>query len=288
MWANNEVGTIQPIADIVALAAGYGIPVHSDAVQAFGSVPVDFAASGLAAMSISGHKIGGPGGRRGAAAGPRGEADPGAARRRPGTRRPLRHPGHRLHRRLRRGRRGRHRKSARRKARGSPGLRDRAHRRRPRSRARSGAARCSGGRCRHSRPGRRSGRCAGRLPGNAHFTFPGCEGDSLLFLLDMAGVESSTGSACTAGVPRPSHVLLAMGLDEDDSPRARSASAWGIHPRRRTLTHLWPRCRRRMRARNRPAWPGTTSSKRRAPRGFEPSTKQAAVEPSKPRRRPRR
>jgi cysteine desulfurase len=54
----------------------------------------------------------------------------------------------------------------------------------------------------------------GRLPGNAHFTFPGCEGDSLLFLLDLAGVESSTGSACTAGVPRPSHVLLAMGLDE--------------------------------------------------------------------------
>ena len=53
-----------------------------------------------------------------------------------------------------------------------------------------------------------------RLPGNVHFTFPGCEGDSLLFLLDAAGFATSTGSACTAGVPRPSRILLAMGLDE--------------------------------------------------------------------------
>ena len=53
-----------------------------------------------------------------------------------------------------------------------------------------------------------------RLPGNAHLRFPGCEGDSLLMLLDANGIECSTGSACTAGVARPSHVLLAMGLDE--------------------------------------------------------------------------
>jgi cysteine desulfurase len=52
-----------------------------------------------------------------------------------------------------------------------------------------------------------------RLPGNAHFTFPGCEGDSLLMLLDANGIECSTGSACTAGVAQPSHVLLAMGAD---------------------------------------------------------------------------
>lgn len=52
-----------------------------------------------------------------------------------------------------------------------------------------------------------------RLPGNAHFTFPGCEGDSLLMLLDAKGIECSTGSACTAGVSEPSHVLLAMGAD---------------------------------------------------------------------------
>jgi len=53
-----------------------------------------------------------------------------------------------------------------------------------------------------------------RLPGNAHLRFPGCEGDALLMLLDARGIECSTGSACNAGVPRPSHVLLAMGQDE--------------------------------------------------------------------------
>jgi len=53
-----------------------------------------------------------------------------------------------------------------------------------------------------------------RLPGNAHLSFPGCEGDSLLMLLDAHGIECSTGSACTAGVAQPSHVLLAMGADE--------------------------------------------------------------------------
>jgi cysteine desulfurase len=59
-----------------------------------------------------------------------------------------------------------------------------------------------------------------RLPGNAHFSFPGCEGDALLMLLDAQGVECSTGSACSAGVARPSHVLIAMGHGEE---RAKSS-----------------------------------------------------------------
>ena len=63
-----------------------------------------------------------------------------------------------------------------------------------------------------------------RLPGNAHFTFPGCEGDSMLFLFDAAGVALSTGSACSAGVPRASHVLLAMGVDEQTARGAQRFS----------------------------------------------------------------
>ena len=60
MWANNEVGTVQPIADVVAIAAAQGLPVHSDAVQAAGHLPLDFGASGLAAMTVTAHKLGGP------------------------------------------------------------------------------------------------------------------------------------------------------------------------------------------------------------------------------------
>src|SRR3954470_17927092 len=60
MWANNEVGTLQPVEDVVAIAAEHGIPVHTDAVQAIGSVPVDFARSGVDALTLTGHKVGGP------------------------------------------------------------------------------------------------------------------------------------------------------------------------------------------------------------------------------------
>jgi len=60
MWANNEVGAVQPVAEVVAAARRHGIPVHADAVQAVGQLPVDFAASGLDAMTVTGHKVGGP------------------------------------------------------------------------------------------------------------------------------------------------------------------------------------------------------------------------------------
>ena len=74
-----------------------------------------------------------------------------------------------------------------------------------------------------------------RLPGNAHFSFPGCEGDALLMLLDAKGVECSTGSACSAGVAQPSHVLLAMGADAA-RPAAPSASPSATPPPRPTST----------------------------------------------------
>jgi cysteine desulfurase len=205
MWANNEVGTVQPIQRIVGLAHAAGVPVHSDAVQAFGSLPVDFKASGLDAMSVSGHKIGGPVGVGALLLG------------RAVKLTPVQHGG------------GQERDVR-------SGTLDTA----------SIAAFAAAAEAATERLAEESGRIAalrdklidgilervpeavlrgapgeGRLPGNAHFTFPGCEGDSLLFLLDLAGVESSTGSACTAGVPRPSHVLLAMGLDEETARGAQ-------------------------------------------------------------------
>jgi cysteine desulfurase len=212
MWANNEVGSIQPVHRVAELAHAAGVPVHSDAVQAFGSVPVDFRAAGLDAMSISGHKIGGPVGVGALILG------------RSVKLTPVQHGG------------GQERdvrsgtldtasiaafaaaadsaaKNLEAEAARISGLRDRLI---------SGVRDAVPAAVLRGREGE------GRLPGNAHFTFPGCEGDSLLFLLDLAGVESSTGSACTAGVPRPSHVLLAMGLDEET---ARGAQRFTLgHP----------------------------------------------------------
>lgn len=209
MWANNEVGTIQPIADVVKLAHAHGVPVHSDAVQAFGSVPVDFAASGLDSMAVSGHKIGGPVGVGALLLG------------RSVKLTPVLHGGGQ-ERDVRSGTLDTAGIAAFAAAAASAvehlpeesariaGLRERlidgVSRVAPEAQLRGPADPENTGK---------------RLPGNAHFTFPGCEGDSLLFLLDAAGVESSTGSACTAGVPRPSHVLLAMGLDEDTARGAQ-------------------------------------------------------------------
>ncbi len=202
MWANNEVGALQPLDDVVALARRHGVPVHADAVQAVGQVPVDFAASGLDAMTVSGHKVGGPGGV-------------GALLARRGLDlTPVLHGG------------GQER-GVRSGTLAAPLLAsfaaalDEAVRERPAHAARVGALRdrlVAG--VRAAVPDavlRGPADTARRLPANAHFTFPGCEGDSLLYLLDSAGVEASTGSACQAGVPRPSHVLLAMGVDEDDA-----------------------------------------------------------------------
>ena len=205
MWANNEVGTIQPVHRVVELAHAAGVPVHSDAVQAFGSLPVHFRDSGLDAMSISGHKIGGPVGVGALLLG------------RAVKLTPVQHGGGQ-ERDVRSGTLDTASIAA--FAAAAAGVTanpaDEAARIAAlRDRLIEGVLERIPEAVLRGAPG------AGRLPGNAHFTFPGCEGDSLLFLLDLAGVESSTGSACTAGVPRPSHVLLAMGLDEETARGAQ-------------------------------------------------------------------
>ncbi|MDT5111390.1 MAG: cysteine desulfurase [Mycobacterium sp.] len=197
MWANNEVGTIMPISDLAAIAAEFDVPMHSDAIQAVGQIPVEFAASGLSAMSIAAHKFGGPTGvgalflRRDTACVP------------------LLHGG------------GQERDVRS----GTPdvagavamaaaarvaveGLNDK--------RARLIALRdrlVDGVRSAIDDVDLNGAVGDARLPGNTHFTFRGCEGDALLMLLDAKGIECSTGSACTAGVAQPSHVLIAMGAD---------------------------------------------------------------------------
>lgn len=209
MWANNEVGALQPVPEIAALAAAHGIPMHSDAVQAFGHVPLDFAASGLATMAVSGHKIGAPIGVGALAV------------RRDVSVTPVQHGGGQQ-----RGLRSGTLDAAGAAAFASAGAD--AVARLPEEALRLAALRerLVAGVLREVPEARLSGPAdpALRLPGIAHFTFPGCEGDSLLFLLDMMGVEASTGSACTAGVPRPSHVLLAMGLSEEQARGAQRFS----------------------------------------------------------------
>ncbi|MFD3425513.1 cysteine desulfurase family protein [Nocardia fluminea] len=194
MWANNEVGTIEPITELAAVAQEFDIPMHSDAIQAVTQIPVDFAASGLAALSVAGHKVGGPHGIGVLLLG----------RNVPCV--PLVHGGGH-ERDLRSG------TSDVAAAIGmAAALRD-AVTDLPARAARLRALRdelIDG--VRAAVPDAVLNGPAERLPGNAHFTFPGCEGDSLLMLLDAAGVECSTGSACNAGVASPSHVLIAMGV----------------------------------------------------------------------------
>jgi cysteine desulfurase len=199
MWANNEVGVVQPIAELAALAREHGIPFHTDAVQAAGQLPVDFAATGADAMTITGHKFGGPVGA-GALLLARGVQPV-----------PVLHGGGQ-------------------ESEVRSGTLDA-----PAIRAFAVAAAVMAGH--RDEEAARLGKLRDdliaqvlaavpdailngpppgpdRLPGNAHFSFPGCEGDALLMLLDAKGIACSTGSACTAGVAQPSHVLLAMGADE--------------------------------------------------------------------------
>ncbi|MGW7340978.1 cysteine desulfurase family protein [Streptomyces sp. NPDC054808] len=200
MWANNEIGTIMPVRELADVAAEFDVPLHADAVQAFGQLPVDFAASGLAAMTVSGHKIGGPYGIGALLLG------------REYTPVPILHGGGQE----------RHVRSG---TLDVPAVASFAVAGRLAAEQREWFAREIGAlrddlvdAVRTAVPDAILGgdpAPKGRLPANAHFTFPGCEGDSLLLLLDAQGIECSTGSACTAGVAQPSHVLLAAGTDPD-------------------------------------------------------------------------
>lgn len=215
LHANNEVGTMQPVAEAAALAAAVGVPVHVDAIAAYGQVRVDPLPPGVSAVSISAHKIGGPVGV-------------GAlVLRRTADVVPLLHGGAQQ-----RGRSGTM------DAAGATAfalaaelahaeLDDRAaHKRALRDRLAAGIHSAvpqavlrgaAGAVIRRSEPESATELDALALPGTLHFTVPGAEGDSLLMLLDAAGIAVSTGSACQAGVPEASHVLLAMGLSEADA-----------------------------------------------------------------------
>ncbi len=197
MWANNEVGTVQPIAELVKISHEYKTVFHSDAVQAVGCLEVHFQNTDLDAMTVSGHKVGGPQGIGALVV------------KRDIELIPLLHGG------------GQER-DVRSGTLAAPAI------------AGFAAAITTAVSQRVSRAARLSslrkdlitriqeqipdvvlnGDPENRLPGNVHFSFRGCEGDALLMLLDAQGIECSTGSACSAGIPQPSHVLIAMGRDE--------------------------------------------------------------------------
>lgn len=210
MWANNEVGTVQPIADLAGLAAEYEIPFHSDAVQAAGQLPVSLAATGATALTITAHKIGGPVGV-GALLLAKG-AEPVPVLHGGGQERDVRSgtldvPAIRAFAAAVEVTAGRRADEAKRVA----ALRD--------DLIAQVMAAVPDAILNGPPPG------PDRLPGNAHFSFPGCEGDALLMLLDARGIACSTGSACTAGVAQPSHVLLAMGADD---ARARGSLRFSL------------------------------------------------------------
>jgi cysteine desulfurase len=202
MWANNEVGTVQPIRELTTVAHEFGVPIHSDAVQAVGQLDVDYAASGLDAMTFTGHKVGGPMGVGALLLG------------RKTTLVPVLHGG------------GQERE-VRSGTLDTPAIAGLAAAVIESVKTREAkAAQLTElrddlvARVRESVPDvivngdQREGL---GLPGIANLSFPGCEGDSLLLLLDARGIECSTGSACSAGIAQPSHVLLAMGTPGEEA-----------------------------------------------------------------------
>lgn len=198
MYANNEIGTIQPIQEIGAIARENGILFHTDAVQAFGQVPIDVNACHIDMLSASGHKLNGPKGI-------------GFLYIRKGVKiRSLLHGGAQE----------RKRRAGTENVPGIVGM---------------GTAAARAARTMHARTDkerelrdylisrvlkeipytRLNGHPTKRLPNNANFSFQFVEGESLLIMLDMKGICASSGSACTSGSLDPSHVLLAIGLPHE-------------------------------------------------------------------------
>jgi cysteine desulfurase len=210
--ANNEVGTLQPVVAASALCVEAGVPLHVDAVGAFGHIPLSFRglrtasgsrSAGLVAMSIAAHKLGGPIGVGALVVAREARLEP------------LLHGGGQQ-----RGLRAGTQDAA-----GAAAFAVAAEL--AVAELESESARIAALRdrleaaLRAQIPQMRvSGAAAERLPGHFHAIFPGAQGDSMLLLLDAAGIAVSTGSACQAGVPEPSHVVRAMGLGDD---AARSA-----------------------------------------------------------------
>ena len=199
MMANNEVGTIQPVAEIARVCREAGVTFHSDAVQAAGAIPVDVEELGVDLMSMSGHKMYGPKGvgalyvRKGTKIRPIAYGGAHEKRRRPGTE-------------------------------GVPGIvgmgeaarlaREEmdarvSHMRHLRDRLISGLLQVEDTRL--------NGHPSQRLPNNSNVSVAYVEGESMLLNLDLAGIGCSSGSACTSGSLEPSHVLLAMGLDHEEA-----------------------------------------------------------------------
>jgi len=212
MLANNETGAIQPVGELARLAAARGIPVHTDAVQAVGRIPVDFHALGVSTLAASAHKFHGPVGiglllvRSGVRLGSRLFGGGQQQGRRPGTVAVPLAVG------LAAALQAWHDQAEARAARWAT-LRDRLE---------AGLIAALG-------PERvlRNGPTQDdrRLPQTVNLGFPGLDGDALLMQLDLAGIAASLGSACASGSTRPSPTLMAMRVPDD---RLRSSVRFSL------------------------------------------------------------
>lgn len=200
MWVNNETGVITDIPRVCSMASQHGIPVHSDAIAAAGHMPISFKDSGLAAMTVSGHKLGAPIGVAVLIVGRSVKLES------------LVHGGGQ-ERALRSGTMNYPMAMAM-----AAALEEASSELDWREKQLGELRDYLEAEVKRLIPEVEITVAGGnRLPDNSHMIFPGCQGDSLLFLLDIAGVEVSTGSACQAGVIGPSHVLVAMGKTEEEA-----------------------------------------------------------------------